>query len=116
MLTITALLLDAEDFKAALGNSPEKPPQPVLMSLNLVLKKIISSRQSAYSTTIAEDAALLDDPTVQGRRRMRMAIQVRLGEKEILAMANDEVERRITKLDLKAREEEDTNQIKRRKV
>ena len=40
-----------------------------------------------------EDIALLDDPTVLGRRRM--AIEVRLGEKEILAMAALQVDETI---------------------
>ena len=53
--------------------------------LGLVLKEIISHRQKAYKTTLAEDVALLGDLAVQGRRRM--AVEVRLGEKEILAMA-----------------------------
>lgn len=114
MLTITTLLLDTEEFKKALENAPEKPPQSVLIPLNSVLKEIISSRQGAYSTTIAEDMALLNDPTVHGR--LRMAVAVRLGEKEILASATDEVERRIAKIGLGAGEEQDTNQVKRRKV
>ncbi len=54
---------------------PEHPPPSMQRALGLVLKKIVSSRQSSYKTTIAEDYAFLDDSTVQGRRRM--AIEVR---------------------------------------
>ena len=60
--------------------------------LNLVLREIIATRQQAYETTIAEDHGLLEDVTIQGRRRM--AIEVRLGEKEILAMAAEEINNR----------------------
>lgn len=114
ILTITALLLNAEDLREALEKPPEKPPQSVTRSLNSVLKKVIFSRQNSYTTTIAEDANLLDDPTIQGRHRM--AVAVRLGEKEILAMAGDEVERRIAKTGVPAREDQENSQVKRRKV
>ena len=114
MLTISALLLNATDFTNALEDPPEQPPQRVQTSLNSVLQKIVSVRQSAYKTTITEDIALLDNPSVQGRHRM--AISVRLGEKEILAMAAEEVERRIARLEQAFPGDPKTNQIKRRKV
>ncbi len=113
VLTITALLSEDEDFKEALEDPPGRPPSHLRMPLALVLRKIISSRQSAYKTTIAEDAALLGDATVQGRRRM--AIEVRLGEKEILALASDEIEKRIVKYQSTIGEEQDVSQFKRRR-
>ena len=63
----------------------KKRPQSLLTTLGLVLNEIISHKQRAYQTTMEEDIALLNESTVLGRRRM--AIEVRLGEKEILAMA-----------------------------
>lgn len=113
VLTITALLSEDEDFKEAMEDPPGRPPSHLRRPLALVLRKIISSRQSAYKTTIAEDAALLGDATVQGRRRM--AIEVRLGEKEILALASEEIEKRIVKQQSAVGEEQDVSQIKRRR-
>ena len=113
VLTITALLSEDEDLKEALEDPPGRPPSHLRMPLALVLRKIISSRQSAYKTTIAEDAALLGDATVQGRRRM--AIEVRLGEKEILALASDEIEKRIVKYQSAIGEQHDVSQFKRRR-
>lgn len=75
VLTITALLLDTEQFEQGLEEPPEHPPPSMQRTLGFVLKKVVSSRQSSYKTTIAEDYAILDDPTVHGRRRM--AIEVR---------------------------------------
>ena len=87
ILTITALLLDTDAAKRALAGieAPNKAPLVLLTTLGLILKEIISHRQKAYTTTLEEDLALLEDLTIQGRQRM--AIEVRLGEKEILAMA-----------------------------
>ena len=87
ILTITALLLDTDAAKQALAGieAPNQPPLVPLTTLGSILKEIISHRQKAYRTTLAEDVALLEDLTIQGRQRM--AIEVRLGEKEILAMA-----------------------------
>lgn len=113
VLTITALLSEDEDFKEAMEEPPGRPPSHLRRPLALVLRKIISSRQSAYKTSIAEDAALLGDATVQGRQRM--AIEVRLGEKEILALASEEIEKRIVKQQSAVGEEQDVSQIKRRR-
>ena len=113
VLTITALLSEDEDFKEALEDPPGRPPSHLRMPLALVLRRIISSRQSAYKTTIAEDTALLGDATVQGRRRM--AIEVRLGEKEILALASDEIEKRIVKHQSAIGEEQGVSHFKRRR-
>lgn len=87
ILTITALLLDTDAAKQALAGieAPNQPPLVLLTTLGAILKEIISHRQKAYRTTLAEDVALLEDLTIRGRQRM--AIEVRLGEKEILAMA-----------------------------
>jgi hypothetical protein len=47
------------------------------------LKEVLHERFKAYKTTIAEDTVLLANDDLPGR--LRMAIEVRLGEKEILA-------------------------------
>ena len=113
ILTITALLIGSKDFQKALEEPSEQPLPNPGMPLCLVLRDIILSRKSAYKTTIAEDAALLENAEVQGRRRM--AIEVRLGEKEILAMAADEVEKKIDKLDVTTEQEQDRSHAKRRR-
>lgn len=102
ILTITALLLDTDAAKQAAASieTPNHPPLSLLTTLGLLLKEIISHRQKAYKTTRAEDLALLEDPTVQGR--WRMAIEVRLGEKEILAMAALRVDETIADIGRKA--------------
>ena len=72
------------------GEASEPPPPNFNLDTALVLKKIILRRRDEYSTSIAEDSILLKDSAVQGRRRM--AIGVRLGEKEILASALQAIE------------------------
>ena len=103
--TITAFLLDTDAAKKATTKMkmPKKLPPSLLTTLGLVLNEIISHKQKAYKTSMEEDIALLDDSTVLGRRRM--AIEVRLGEKEILAMAALRVDETIAdmKSDLKRR-------------
>ena len=70
---------------SARTGTPDQPPLSLLPTLDLVLKESVSHRQRAYRSTLAEETALLEDLTVRGRQRM--AVEVRLGEKEILAMA-----------------------------
>ncbi|KAI9721445.1 MAG: hypothetical protein M1812_002207 [Candelaria pacifica] len=50
-----------------------------------VLQDLVLKRQADYSTSIDEDESLLQDPSIE--RRKRFAIQVRIGEKEILGQA-----------------------------
>lgn len=116
ILTITALLLDTNAAKQATARTrtPNQPPSFVLTKLGLVLKEIMSRRLKAYRTTLAEDVALLEDLTVQGRRRM--AIQVRLGEKEILSMAALRVDETVAELRQSSGDYEDTGHSKRRRL
>ena len=95
ILTITAFLLDTDAAKQAISRKviPNQPPLALLTTLGLVLKEIISHRLRAYKTTLSEDTALLENLSVQGRQRM--AIEVRLGEKEILTMAALHVDKTI---------------------
>ena len=61
--------------------------------MGLALKKILLERFKAYKTTMAEDASLLSNDKLP--RRLRMAVEVRLGEKEILAQALASLQRQI---------------------
>ena len=116
LLTITALLLSADDYEkaAAADEPPDQPPAFMRETLCLVLKSITTKRNEAYQTTIAQDVALLADSSVQGRRRM--AIEVRLGEKEILAIAADEVDRRLVKLSQPQDQMDASNNAKKRRL
>ena len=60
------------------------------------LRKVLANRQRDYSTTLAEDAKLLEDATLQVRQSM--AIQVRQGEKEILAKTSHYLDSRLATL------------------
>ena len=113
LLTISALLFGIDEFEQAMETPPERPPLSILDTLNLVLKKIIISRQRAYKTTMTEDYDQLRDATVQGRHRM--AIEVRLGEKEILASATKEIEKRLSVDGNEANAESNAAHVKRRK-
>ena len=94
VLTITALLLNPDEFARATEESSKSPQPHGSRTLDLVLKDIISTRQKAYKTTIADDREILQDDSVQGRHRM--AVEVRLGEKEILALAGDEIDKKLS--------------------
>lgn len=113
ILTITALLLDTDAARQASARTrtPNQPPPFLLTTLGLVLKEIISDRQKAYKTTLAEDIALLENRTLQ--RRRRMAIEVRLGEKEILSMAALRVDETIAEIGRKSKEDENASHVKR---
>lgn len=104
-----------EDYDRAIliEESPEKPPSSLQLSLCLVLRSIIAKRNEAYRTTIAEDITLLQTGTITGRRRM--AVEVRLGEKEILALATDRVDKWITQL-MQTQETLQAQETKKRKI
>jgi len=90
VLLARSLTSDGETYNAnATGNQPPVPG--IIRDVAHILRKIIVTRQEDYATTLAEDQALLQGPTIG--ERQRMAIQVRLGEKMILKEALDELER-----------------------
>ena len=68
--------------------------------LATLLRRILSNRERDYSTTVTEDLKLLESTTLQPRRSM--AIQVRLGEKEILAEMSHHLGLRLATLTEKA--------------
>ena len=115
ILTATAVLLDHDGYQRAadIDHVPSQTPEDLRLEVCHVLRSVIAKQTQAYLTTIAEDVALLERADLSHRRRM--AIEVRLGEKEILALAAKELDKRIDKLndtcgDLQAKE------VKKRKL
>lgn len=99
ILVIHVYTMNRDTFNAA-TKARETPNQiPLNLDVASVLMKIIVGRLRSYTTSIAEDVVLLRDSDLDERRRM--AIEVRLGEKEILAAALDYVGARIEALSRK---------------
>ena len=113
---MTTLLLDTADYEKAVASPqvPDRPPAYMRMSLLTILKSIIAKRTEAYRTIIAEDTTLLTDKNVSGRHRM--AVEVRLGEKEILVMAAHEADQRLAKLQELQNETNGSTNPKKRKL
>ena len=93
ILMIHAYTMKWDTFNAATNASEIPNEMPLNRDVALVLMKIIVGRLKSYNTSIAEDVVLLRDSELDG-----MAIEVRLGEKEILAAALDCVRARIEAL------------------
>ena len=55
----------------------------LLAKVSVILRNVLNQRMMQYPTTIAEDRSILERPAIG--KRHSMAVQVRLGEKEILA-------------------------------
>lgn len=91
LLMVYIFTMDSKTLEKshAAGEALEPPSPQFTLDTALVLKKIIIQRRDEYNTSIAEDTVLLQDSALQGRRRM--AIEVRLGEKEILGSALEAV-------------------------
>ena len=114
--------MDSEALqKAYADGEASNPPSPRLNLITaLVLKQIILRRRNEYSTSLAEDSVLLQDNAVQGRRRM--AIEVRLGEKEILASALQAIGEKLRSPDMGSlahnipNRDADDSRTKRRKM
>ena len=71
--------------------TPEEPRFTCEMAV--ALREVLLTHLKSYKTTIAEDEALLQDDHLS--RRLRMAVEVRLGEKELVAMALDGLQHRM---------------------
>ena len=85
--------MDAQILQEEIDAS-EVPEAPrFTYHMGLALKEILLERFKAYKTTMAEDAVLLSND--KQPKRLRMAIEVRLGEKEILAQALDSLQRQL---------------------
>ncbi|KAI9700444.1 MAG: hypothetical protein M1836_002459 [Candelina mexicana] len=55
-----------------------------------VLQSLVLKRQADYSTSVDEDKSMLQDPFIEGRKKL--AVQIRIGEKEILRQALAELQ------------------------
>lgn len=73
---------------------PEEPRFTYQMGLGI--RKILLERLKSYKSTMAEDAKLLQEH--KRPRRLQMAIEVRSGEKEIIAEALDALQRQMTEM------------------
>ena len=83
--TINILSATEDDFEHM--RHAGKVPKAAMNLITIeVLLKALGKRRKEFGTTIAEDQTLLQDTAVHGRRRM--AIEVRLGEKEIIEVAS----------------------------
>ena len=89
-LLILTLIIDESDYnREKIEQNKPWETEVFARPLNMyqVLRDTVLQRQSAYSTTIAQDIKILQDASLN--KRHRMAVEVRLGEKKILAMALD---------------------------
>jgi len=94
MHVLTATEIEFKNMKSA-----GKPPIPIItLATARVLSKALLNRQGEYSTEIAQDISLLQDPEIQGRHRA--AIEVRLGEKEIISAASQYLAQKTTAFSL----------------
>lgn len=88
--------MEQDAFKLAKKARQAPEELPLNLAIASSLKQIIVQRFKDYNTSIIEDAIVLQDPTLQ--TRLRMAVEVRLGEKEILEAALAYLEMRIQEL------------------
>ena len=66
----------------------ETPGEPrFTREMGVALREVLLAHLKSYKTTIAKDTARLQDDYLS--RRLRMAVEVRLGEKELVAVALD---------------------------
>jgi len=94
MYILTANDVEFKNMKAA-----RQPRSPMItFTIARVLSKALLNRQDEYNTTIAQDNILLQNPEIQGRHRI--AIEVRLGEKEIIAATSQYLGQKTTALSL----------------
>ncbi|KAI7970057.1 hypothetical protein EIK77_001447 [Talaromyces pinophilus] len=84
---LKTLTLDSDELQRLL--SKNKPPKPILAVREArILLEAAQSKLAQYSTTLEQDRAILQQFTSSvlptSERRRKMAVQVRIGEKEIL--------------------------------
>ena len=93
IILVRTLLLSPDEFKR--HRDAAKLPKPVLgEAVARVLAEVLDARLKDYPTTLEHDKSLLaEDGRVQGRERT--AVAVRLGEKQILAGALQNLRRQI---------------------
>lgn len=88
LILLKTLTLSSQELNKQ--KSKSKPPKPVLGQAEAaILRKAVSLKRAEYATDLSQDRTLLADlkqpgPLEGSSRRRKMAIEVRIGEKEIL--------------------------------
>lgn len=84
------LLVDNETFESIFSSQSSMPSRSKLATefVGRVLVALLKAREREYATTLEEDEKLLAAENIP--RRIRMAIEVRLGEKKVLREAMQE--------------------------
>ena len=101
-LTMDSMTLE-EELKAS--EAPEEPR--ITLDVMKVLKQVLLVRRNDYKTTLAEDVTMLEQQNLPKRRRM--AVDVRLGEKEIIAGVLDGLQHQIEDLEQEREEKHKIN-------
>ena len=107
--------------------SYEIPQEPRLtLEGAYLLRYVLTERRRVYKSTIADDVAILQNESLQ--KRSRMAIEVRLGEKEIITQTLDTLNQKIESMEqckttingsqvpLQDAHNKERNSIKKRKI
>lgn len=81
LLLLRVLLAEQSEYKKLKSLSDDRSAA-LWVDIGNVLVEVGSRRMKQYATNAEEDSRLLEDESIQGRRRA--AVEVRLGEKEIL--------------------------------
>ncbi|EPS26225.1 hypothetical protein PDE_01161 [Penicillium oxalicum 114-2] len=91
VVLLSTLCLTPEEFEQR--RSKNKPPKPAMESIQAsLLRKILQAKQAQYGSSLAQDMQLLSSllppnapAALEGSdRRKMMALQVRIGEKEVI--------------------------------
>ena len=95
------LFLGPEDLQKC--QSKKRPPKPSLTTPEArILLKAVTSKLSQYGTTIEQDKSTLQELSSSAatlsitQRRRKMAIEVRVGEKEILQQVSSMLQDLLT--------------------
>lgn len=78
LVVIDTLLRPRGQWRTAAGSRKSE-------AVGRVLREVLETRLRAYAGSVGDDETILRDPTLRGRRRT--AVEVRLGEKKIIAGA-----------------------------
>ena len=120
-LTILALVIDEGDY-VRMQSAQIRPSKTRLSARHIALYRVfrdaIAQRLTFYATTITQDIKMLEDSSLG--KRHRMAVEVRMGEKEILVMALDVatkwIDQNAKESEEGRRENDAVKRVKRRKL
>ena len=115
VLLLKTLLARKDEYKKLAVLEKKRETQLVVETAK-VMAEVLKARVKEYKTSIAEDKELLQKESIQGRRRM--AVEVRLGEKEVLQEAQAYASSLVLAAppDAVAQNGPDEPNVKRRKV